>query len=70
MPRARASSPRPTRTAPASGRFPNYATICAGHGSVTNLFAIFGQSHTDVTSFTFNGTPVSIVVNPYVAPAV
>ena len=51
-----------------SGRFPNYATICAGHGSVTNPLATFGQSHSDVTSFTFNDTPVSIVVNPYVAP--
>ena len=53
-----------------SGRFPNYATICADHGSVTNPFATFGQSHSDVTSFKFNDTPVSIVVNPYVAPAV
>ena len=53
-----------------SGRFPNYATICADHGSVTNPFATFGQSHSDVTSFKFNNTPVSIVVNPYVAPAV
>ena len=51
-----------------SGRFPNYATICADHGSVTNPFATLGQSHSDVTSFKFNGTPVSIVVNPYVAP--
>ena len=25
-----------------SGRFPNYATICADHGSVTNPFATFG----------------------------
>ena len=53
-----------------SGRFPNYATICAGHGSVTNPFATFAQSHSDVTTFNFNGTPVSIVVTPYVAPAV
>ncbi len=53
-----------------SGRSPNYATICAGHGSVTNYFATFAQSHSDVTSFTFNGTPVSIVVTPYVAPTV
>jgi hypothetical protein len=53
-----------------SGRFPDYATICAGHGSVTNPFATFAQSHSDVTTFKFNGTPVSIVVNPYVAPAV
>jgi hypothetical protein len=52
-----------------SGRFPDYATICAGHGSVTNPFATFGQSHSDVTSFKFNGTDVSIVVNPYVAPS-
>ena len=51
-----------------SGRFPNYATICADHGSVTNPFATFGQSHSDVTSFEFNKTPVSIVVDPYVAP--
>jgi hypothetical protein len=51
-----------------SGRFPNYATICEGHGSMTNPFATLVQSHSDVTSFTFNGTPVSIVVNPYVAP--
>ena len=42
-----------------SGRFPNYATICADHGSVTNPFATFGQSHSDVTSFKFNGTAVS-----------
>jgi hypothetical protein len=54
----------------ASGRFPNYATICADHGSVTNYIASLVQSHIDVTSFKFNGTPVSIVVNPYVAPAV
>jgi hypothetical protein len=53
-----------------SGRFPNYATICADHGSVTNPFATFGQSHSDVTSFVFNDKPVSIVVNPYVAPVV
>jgi hypothetical protein len=53
-----------------SGRFPDYATICAGHGSVTNYFASLVQSHSDVTTFKFNGTPVSIVVNPYVAPAV
>ena len=53
-----------------SGRFPNYATICDGHGSVTGYFAILAQSHSDVTTFTFNSTPVSIVVNPYVAPAV
>jgi hypothetical protein len=53
-----------------SGRFPNYATICADHGSVTNPFATLEQSHSDVTSFKFNGTDVSVVVNPYVAPAV
>jgi hypothetical protein len=52
-----------------SGRFPNYATICEGHGSVTNPFASLVQSHSDVTSFTFNATNVSITVNPYVAPA-
>ena len=51
-------------------RFPDYNTICAGHGSVTNPFATFGQSHSDVTSFKFNDRPVSIVVNPYVAPVV
>ena len=53
-----------------SGRFPNYATICAGHGSVTNPIATLAQSHSDVTTFKFNGTPVSVVVNPYVAPTV
>ena len=53
-----------------SGRFPDYATICAGHGCVTNPFATLAQSHSDVTTFKFNGTPVSIVVTPYVAPAV
>src|SRR5262245_1843471 len=53
-----------------SGRFPNYATICAGHGYVTNYYASLVQSHSDVTSFKFNNTPVSIVVNPYVAPTV
>jgi hypothetical protein len=53
-----------------SGRFPNYATICADHGSVTNPFATLEQSHSDVTSFKFNNQAVSIVVNPYVAPAV
>ena len=52
-----------------SGRFPNYATICADHGSVTNYIASLDQSHSDVTSFAFDGKPVSIVVNPYVAPA-
>ena len=49
-------------------RFPDYNTICAGHGYVTNPFATLGQSHSDVTSFMFNGTTVSVVVNPYVAP--
>ena len=49
-------------------RFPDYNTICAGHGSVTNPFATFGQSHSDVTSFKFGGTDVSIVVNAYVPP--
>ena len=53
-----------------SGRFPNYATICAGHGYVTSYFASLAQSHSDVTTFKFNGTPVSIVVTPYVAPTV
>ena len=52
-----------------SGRIPNYATICADHGYVTNPFATLEQSHSDVTSFKFNGTDVSIVVNPYVAPS-
>ena len=34
---ASVASPRPTPTATSSsGRFPNYATICADHGSVTN----------------------------------
>ena len=49
-------------------RFPDYNTICAGHGYVTNPYATLGQSHSDVTSFKFNGTAVSIIVNPYVAP--
>jgi hypothetical protein len=53
-----------------SGRFPDYATICADHGSVTNPFASFVQSHSDVTSFKFDDTNVSIVVNDYVPPAV
>ena len=53
-----------------SGRFPNYATICAGHGSVTNHFASLVQSHSDVTSFKFNDTDVSITVTPYAAPVV
>jgi hypothetical protein len=48
----------------------DYATICAGHGRVTNYIATLAQSHSDVTTFTFNNTPVSIVVNPYVAPTV
>ena len=52
-----------------SGRFPNYATICADHGGVTNYFASLEQRHTDVTTFNFNGTDVSITVNPYAAPA-
>jgi len=51
-----------------SGRFPDYNTICAAHGSVTNPYATFGQSHSDVTSFKFNDTDVSIVVNAYVPP--
>ena len=51
-------------------RFPNYATICEGHGSISAFNAVFTQTHSDVTATTFNGTPVSIVVNPYVAPAV
>ncbi len=55
----------------ASGRFPNYATICAGSRLRDELRSRpSAQSHSDVTSFKFNGTPVSIVVNPYVAPAV
>jgi hypothetical protein len=53
-----------------SGRFPNYATICEGHGYVTSYFQSLEQSHSDVTSYTFNGMPVSIVVTPYVAPTV
>jgi len=53
-----------------SGRFPNYATICADHGYVTNYFASLTQTSTDETTTTFNGKPVSIVVNPYVAPVV
>jgi len=53
-----------------SGRFPNYATICAEHGYVTSYFQSLEQSHSDVTSFKFNEKPVSIVVNPYVAPGV
>jgi len=53
-----------------SGRFPNYATICEGHGSISAFNAVFTQTHSDVTTTTFNGTPVSIVVTPYVAPAV
>ena len=36
---------------------------------MTNPFATLAQSHSDVTTFKFNNTPVSIVVNPYVAPA-
>ncbi len=36
---------------------------------MTNPVASLVQSHSDVTSFKFNGTDVSIVVNPYVAPA-
>ena len=51
-------------------RFPNYATICEGHGYVTSYFQSLAQSHSDVTSYTFNGTPVLINVQPYVAPAV
>ena len=41
-----------------SGRFPNYATICAGHWSVTSYVARLVQSHSDVTSFQFNCTGV------------
>ena len=52
-----------------SGRFPDYNTICAGHGYMTNPFATLAQSHSDVTTFAFNKAPVNIVVNPYVAPA-
>jgi hypothetical protein len=37
---------------------------------VTNYFASLVQSHSDVVVGQFNGSPVSIVVNPYVAPAV
>ena len=51
-------------------RFPNYATICEGHGSISAFNAVFTQTHSDVTTTTFNGSPVSIVVNPYVAPTV
>lgn len=51
-------------------RFPNYATICQGHGYVTSYFQSLVQSHSDVTSYTFNGTPVVINVQPYVAPTV
>ena len=47
VPRARASSPSPTRTA---RRFPNYATICAGHGSISAFIAVFTQTHSDVTT--------------------
>jgi len=51
-------------------RFPNYATICEGHGYVTSYFQSLEQSSSDVTSYTFNDTPVLINVQPYVAPAV
>ena len=51
-------------------RFPSYATICEGHGSISAFNAVFTQTHSDVTTTTFNGTPVSIVVAPYVAPTV
>jgi hypothetical protein len=53
-----------------SGRFPNYATICEGHGSISAFNAVFTQTHSDVTTTTFNGSPVTITVTPYVAPAV
>jgi hypothetical protein len=51
-------------------RFPNYATICEGHGSISAFNAVFTQTHSDVTTTTFNGAPVSIVVTPYLAPTV
>ena len=53
-----------------TGRFPNYATICAEHGGVQTYFASLVQSTSDETTFAFNGTPVSIVVNPYATPVV
>jgi hypothetical protein len=49
-------------------RFPSYA--CPTGGSVDWSTRTIVQSHSDVTSFKFNGTDVSVVVNPYVAPAV
>jgi hypothetical protein len=52
----------------ASGRFPDYATICTGHGGVKVYTKSLVQSHSDKTTTTFNGKDVSIVVNPYVAP--
>ena len=37
---------------------------------MTTSIATLEQSHSDVTTFNFNSNPVSIVVNPYVAPTV
>ena len=52
-------------------RFPdwNSPTICPAGTSLDFSKYNVAQSHSDVTSFVFNDTPVSIVVNPYVAPA-
>ena len=51
-------------------RFPNWNTDLPTGRLLGLLRYNVAQSHSDVTSFMFNGTPVSIVVNPYVAPAV
>ncbi len=69
MPRLRASS---TEDNTGGTRFPNWnsPTICPAGTSLDFSKYNVAQSHSDVTSFKFNNTPVSFVVNPYVAPAV
>jgi hypothetical protein len=49
-------------------RFPNFACP-AGTGVDFSRYSVLTPTVSQAVTSTFNGTPVSIVVNPYVAPA-
>jgi hypothetical protein len=70
-PRARASSPRPTLRHLVVGPLPELRHHLRRTRQRDELPSPpLAQSHSDVTTFNFNGTPVGIVVTPYVTPAV
>ena len=50
-------------------RFPNFACP-AGTGVDFSRYSVLMPTMWQDVTTTFNGTPVSIVVNPYVAPTV